>query len=83
MNEVKIKIKLPSEVVVHIPAFAEVSFEDVAQVLAKDGVKLIQQIVKERALEAFVAKHEKLIGKAARALASDKEGELKRVLEIK
>ena len=82
MNELKIKIKLPSMVTVHMPSFGDVDLVAVMEVLAKDGRQLILRVIKDRVLEEFQKKHEKLIGKAVKTLMAEKEEEIKKILEI-
>jgi hypothetical protein len=82
MKEVKIKIRLPKELTVHIPTLSEVDLDSVLEIIAIDGKKLINQTITDRVLTAFLEKHDKLIGKVVGRLMEEKEEEIKKILEI-
>ena len=80
MEEIKIHLKLPSEVTVNIPSFSDMKFEDVANVISKEGVALVKSIIKERILAAFVEKHEPYLQAEVERLLAEKEGEIEKLL---
>jgi len=80
MKEVKLEIKLPETVTVHIPSFSNISMEDVINVLAKDGVNLIKETVKRRVLEEFVKRHESYIQEQVSILLDEKSEEITKLL---
>ena len=59
MNELKIKLKLPSEVVVHIPTFSDITLESCLKVAMNDGVRLIESVLAREIAQAILKKHRK------------------------
>ena len=80
MKEVKVKIQIPSEVTVNIPTFSEVPLEMVGEAIAKNGVKLIQEVIMERVLARFVHEHEEYIQARVESLIEEKRDEIKKLL---
>lgn len=59
MNEFKIKLKLPSEVVVNIPTFSDITLESCFKVAMNDGVKLIESVLAREIAQEILKKHRK------------------------
>jgi len=81
MDEVKIKIKLPKELIAHIPSFGEIDLDGVLEDLAKGGKRIIYEQVKDRVLERFIKENDKFIEKAVKGLLEKRKKELKKKIK--
>lgn len=63
MEEYKIKLKLPSEVVIHIPSFSEMTLERCMQVATKDGLTFVERTITELIAEEIVKRNMAMIKK--------------------
>lgn len=61
MNETKIKLKLPAEVVVHIPTLSDMDLEKCFEIAAKDGMRLIESTIAKMIAEEIVKGSKKRI----------------------
>jgi len=80
MKELDIKIKLPAEITVHMPALGDISIESVYEAIGTNGLKLLQDIIFDRVMDAFIAEQEPFIKEKVAELLEEKRDDLKKLL---
>jgi len=81
MKNIKIKLKLPEEIIVNIPTLSNIELENVLELINIEGKNLIYRKVQELAIEKFLEKHQKLIKETAKKVLEKIENELENELE--
>ena len=83
METLKVKIKMPSELTLHIPTLSDPDLESIMRIISTRGVQSIQETISDMVIEEFAKKHEKLIGSAVRKLLDEKEEDIKKLIGLK
>lgn len=63
MQETKITIKLPAEMVIHIPTLSDLSLEACMKIAATDGMKMIESKIAQILAETLFQHHKERIDK--------------------
>lgn len=76
MNEYIIKLKLPSEIVIHVPALSEVGMHDMLRHISGDSAKnIIKDRINKLLVDAFMDQHIEYINSFVAKTVSEARGE--------
>ncbi len=81
MEELKVKIKLPAEITVNIPALTDLDTEYVFKLLAKEGMQYIRETINDLVIDAFIKKNGKFIRGLATKIYEEKQEEMREILK--
>ncbi len=70
---VQVKLKLPSEVVVHLPAFSDISLEECFKAASTHGVALVRELISEEIAREIVRRNRTRITAMVNKKVSDIE----------